>query len=211
MDNPEENPGYRTTDTNISFEKTQKEQRWKQVATEFNKITDKLGLPIDAGILDTVIALNLFNVNTTQSCEGHIDRAIAAPWVDIQAPETDELKQLRVRAKQTWTTIDAAQKAGKPDEDLAPLYQNLHRLNAEVKRPQLKEIQKVTRLLAEFYQNRQVPYERILTIHGYRLESQGVPFQEIISPEERRKKLLEYQEEMKAFTAFLKNKYTFTQ
>lgn len=164
-------------------------------------------MPIDAGILNTVIALNIFDVNTTQSCEGHIERGIAAPWVDIQAPETDELKKLKILAHQTREAIDAAEKEGKSDKELSPLYENIHKLNTQIRQPQLIEIQKVTRLLAEFYQNRQVSYDQLLTIHGYRLESQGVPLQEIGSPEERKQKLYEYRDEMKTFTEFLKEKY----
>jgi len=170
-------------------------------------MTDKLGKPIDAGIFDTVIALNLFNIHTTQSCEGHLDYGIAAPWVEIQSPETDELSSLRTSAHKLADTIETLEYEDRPDEELAPLYQEIQRLDREVRRPQLEELQKVMRLLTEFYQNKQVPYDRLLTIRGNRIEAQGAPFQAIIAPEERNQKLLAYQAEMKAFTTFLKNKY----
>ncbi len=34
--------------------------------------TDKLGVPIESGIFDTVLYLNSLGFPTTQSCEGHI-------------------------------------------------------------------------------------------------------------------------------------------
>lgn len=206
MDNPE---GTQSSDRLItaSVEKTQKEQQWQQRVNELGHITDALRKPIDLGIFETVVALNLFDIHTTQSCEGHLDRGIAAPWVEVQAPETETGKALRKQANQLADTIETLEHEERPDEELAPLYQALHRLHREIRRPQLEEIQNAMRVLAEFYQARQVPYERLLTIHGNRIESQGAIFQEIISPEERDQKLLDYQQEMQAFTAFLKNKY----
>ncbi len=96
---------------------------------------------------------------------------------------------------------------GEPGEELAPLYQEIQQLYREIKRPQLEELQKVMQLLAEFYQMRQVAYDRLLTIQGNRMASQGSQCQEIVLSEERSQKLLEYQAEMRAFTVFLKKKY----
>jgi len=194
-------------DTVLVLAKKQKEQAWKQCADRLGHMTDKLGKPIDPGIFNTVVALNLFAIHTTQSCEGHLDHGIAAPWVELQIPETNEHKTLRMNTHQLADRIEALEHEERPDEELAPLYQELHRLKREMRRPQLEELQKVMHLLAEFYQNKPVTYDRLLTIRGNRIETQGTQFQEIIAPEERRQKLLEYQAEMQTFTAFLKNKY----
>lgn len=188
-------------------ETNQKEQHWKQRVDTIGRVTDALGKPIDAGIFDTVVALTSFDIRTTQSCEGHPDRGIAAPWVEIQAPETDESRLLQKRANELTATIETFEREERPDEELDPLYQEMQRLYEEIRRPQLQEVRKVTRLLAEFYQNRSVAYDRLLTIHGNRMESQGAQFQEIIPSDERIQKLHEYQEEIKTFTAFLKKKY----
>jgi hypothetical protein len=207
MDNIEAGGIHKPQDLIATTESAEKEQRWKQVSNELNQVTDALGKPIDVGIFDTVVALNLFDIHTTQSCEGHPDRGVLAPWVEIQAPETDQIKALKQRANQTMDTIEHFEMQEKPDEELEELYQEYHRLSAEARRPQLEEKRKAMRLLADFYQNRRVAYDQVLTIQGNRLESQGAQLQEIISPEERIQKLHAYQEEMKTFTAFLMKKY----
>jgi hypothetical protein len=64
--------------------------------------------------------------------------------------------------------------------------------------------------LAQFYERRVVPYDRRLIIEGLglggsRIASQGADFQEVTPTDVRRQKLEEYQEEMRAFTIFLKD------
>lgn len=189
------------------LDKKRREQQWKLRAAEIGYIVDGLGKPIDSGIFDTVVALNLFNIRTTQSCEGHLDHGIASPWVQIEAPETDEIVSLRNRVNELSELIEKLENEGKQDEELTPHYKEIRRLYEQIKRPQLGEIQKAILLLKEFYESRQISYEKMLTIHGNRLESQGAQLQDIISPENRGQKLLEYQQEMKSFTAFLRNKF----
>jgi hypothetical protein len=193
-----------------------KEQRWQQVATEFAQTTDKLGQEIDKGIFETVIALNVLGVHTSQSCEGHLERAIAAPWVDIAAkggkkPYQQADVAFRTAQQAYINMTNQSQQAHYTEEDIQRLFAEAHRLNREASRPQLEERKKVQALLAEFYQDRQVSYERRIHIQSHnnfsRIESQGAALQDIAEPEEKRLKLLEYQEEMKAFTEFLKNKY----
>lgn len=48
-----------------------KRQKYLSVKKQVFKITDKLGKPIDKGIREVIIYLNLLGVETTQSCEGH--------------------------------------------------------------------------------------------------------------------------------------------
>ncbi len=103
MENTE---GTQTSDTALALERNQKEQAWKHFADQLGNVTDRLGKPIDSGIFDTVVALNLFNIHTTQSCEGHLDGGIAAPWVEMQTPETDELRTLRTRTHKLSDMID---------------------------------------------------------------------------------------------------------
>src|SRR5690349_16200383 len=64
----------------------EKQVRWNQRKAEVEGIPD-----IDEGIKETVIALNVLGVHTVMSCEGHLDRG-GAPWVDIRAPDVDELR-----------------------------------------------------------------------------------------------------------------------
>lgn len=62
---------------------------WLDTVETFKRVTDKLGKPIDDGIFDTVVALNLLGIVTTASCEGHIGWGVPHPWIDIE-PELQQ-------------------------------------------------------------------------------------------------------------------------
>ena len=49
------------------------EQCYQEMYERVSTFTDKLGTPIDPGIFETVVALNLLGLHTFQSCEGHLD------------------------------------------------------------------------------------------------------------------------------------------
>ena len=66
--------------------KSEKEAQWKSIKEKIDLETDAFGYKIEKEIKDTVIGLNALGINTSQSCEGHVDRGRIAPWVDIQAP-----------------------------------------------------------------------------------------------------------------------------
>jgi len=59
------------------------EQRYQEMQERVSTFTDKLGTPIDPGIFETVVALNLLGFHTSQSCEGHLDHGCPYPWVTI--------------------------------------------------------------------------------------------------------------------------------
>ena len=48
--------------------KIDKEAKWEQVSKRIEKTTDRLELKIDPGIIETVVALNALEINTSQSC-----------------------------------------------------------------------------------------------------------------------------------------------
>jgi hypothetical protein len=93
------------------------------------------------------------------------------------------------------------------------LFEQAHQAKQDVKRIHLAVRYKLLVYLAAFYAHRQVPYDVRLVIQARdttgrsRLESQGADFQEIASPDVKAQKLQEYQEEMRAFTAFLEERY----
>ena len=62
---------------------------WDETVKHFTNVTDKLGKGIDAGIFETVVVLNILEVRTTQSCEGHLEWGVPYPWIDIQ-PEIEQ-------------------------------------------------------------------------------------------------------------------------
>ena len=182
-----------------------KEQRWQTEADRFSAVTDKLGKSIDQGILDTVIILNILGIHTSGSCEGHLEWGTCAPWVTLEAPDAAELDKASEEAFDRADQVD-----NEDNDDADELYDEAHRLRLQAKSLHLAERQKLLLYLERFYQDRLVPYDRRLIVYPLdeagagRLESQGADFQETAPLEKRQQKLLEYQEEMREFTAFLK-------
>src|SRR5690242_14200340 len=75
------------------------ERMWQVVSEKMRQTTDGLGKGIDPGIFETVVGLNVLGIPTVASCEGHLDRAMAAPWIEIEPPEVQALRQ-ELRAQQ---------------------------------------------------------------------------------------------------------------
>jgi len=67
-----------------------RQNQWAIVINTIENTADKEGYRIDEGIKDAVIALNALQINTGQSCEGHVERGISAPWIRIEAPNEPE-------------------------------------------------------------------------------------------------------------------------
>jgi len=64
-----------------------KNKRWKDAEKLINEATER-DRPIDPRIKETVIALNILGLPTSQSCEGHIKKDDwPAPWIDIKDPD----------------------------------------------------------------------------------------------------------------------------
>jgi hypothetical protein len=188
-----------------------KQVAWEQKSQEVDLIQDRLGKGVDEGIKETVVAFQVLGINTIQSCEGHMEWGEGTPWVDVEAPDTRELRQ------QMHQAFDTAENANGQEhityEELDKLFDHAHELRREIKRRNVQEAAKVMGYLAEFYNNRDVPLDRRLILNtsalsgSTRIESQGGVFQETASAEIKQQKLAEYQEEMRAFTEFLKEKH----
>lgn len=78
----------------MTMRESEKWQAWVAVEKRLTKITDRLGMPIDAGIMEVCIGLNANGVNTTFSCEGHIDRKMniwvchkSLPYYELQTTD----------------------------------------------------------------------------------------------------------------------------
>lgn len=185
-----------------------KQQRWDEVAQRVDQFRDRLGLPVDPDIKETVTALNALGFKTGQSCEGHFGRAQAAPWIHLGTEGANSLEQ---KAEIAFDEADKADREGKPEEELDRVWAKAHSLRQEARRPTLEEAKRLTGYLSNFYKDRQVPYDTRLTINSIgnscRLESIGAFLQDITDPETKQQKLQEYREEMMAFTNFLKNEY----
>ena len=78
-----------------TLEKNPKQARWKELALRADRITDKLGLPIDTGIKESIVVLHALDFYTSGSCEGQEDHATGAPYIDIESKEVETIdKQL---------------------------------------------------------------------------------------------------------------------
>ncbi|SRR5258708_4494217 len=176
---------------------------WTKLEENFKHITDRLGRPIDDGIFETVVALNALNIITDGSCEGHLDHGLPYPWIDfthhefqnITEPERPpEMKELQNRLREInreYYKTDAYQQ-----------------YIEQVREAKFSGEYRIFRYLTKFYENRVVPYDRIIIIsQNGRIQSQGGDFIELLPENERLQKLEEYQDEMQAFTSFLKSLY----
>jgi hypothetical protein len=157
---------------------------------EVAKLADKLGNPIDPGILDTVAAFRALRINTIGSCEGHLDRATTGPYVMFEAPGT---KALMAKLK---TIPD------KTSREYKKIFHEASKLN-------MLEVQKLLPFLDGFYEQRDTPHSRRLIVRCFgptaaRLMAQNADLAEILSPEERVRLLDENQSEMWVFTDYLK-------
>lgn len=170
----------------------ERQRRWDEMRQRVECVTDKLGKPIDAGIRETIVAFRLFGIHTTASCEGHTDWGVGAPWIDVHCADYDDLTARRqdLRVRPTRSRTEQSQTWAK-----------------QLERNDLQERQKLFVHLDAFYRGREVAYDQRLVLEGWRLQSQGARLQAIATDaEEKRRKLAAYQQEMRAFTAFLKRR-----
>lgn len=128
------------------------EEHWNALVAQFEKITDRLGMPIDDEIFEIVIALNALNITTIMSCGGHIDeRGLIMPWVDISSPDpaleeiNEESHRLAKEARMLSRVVDEITREDK--ERRKEAQRALDEKHIELRRNQHKEraIQRVER------------------------------------------------------------------
>jgi hypothetical protein len=68
-------------------------QTWKKLRRSLYQVTDRLRKSIDKGIVETVVALMAHGFRTSASCEGHVSRSCAYPWVHIDLPKERKKKE----------------------------------------------------------------------------------------------------------------------
>jgi hypothetical protein len=177
------------------------ERRWAAIEQTVSRITDGLGMPIDPGIKETVVALMAHGFLTRQSCEGHPDSGHGEPfpWVSVTVPFPAEWEPYR-----TWTPRQRKERS-------------------EFLRPAVEfEIARLRVYLEEFYSFRLTSDQVRLTVTymkpgSCRLHSAIAPSTSEEHDARRtdkakwiadhREVLALASEEMRAFTAFLRDKY----
>lgn len=171
-------------------------QIWKKQEKEINEIVDGLSKKIDGGIKESIVALQLLGFTTTASCEGHLDWGLPGPWIDIGEVPKNILRMFQETRKDP----------SKLDEQKKALIQ-------ETIQKTVNEKARVIELLAEFYQNRKVPFDQMLTLQykgdSGRLITQGTDVYQAYDKPTRAERLKRYQEEMQAFTEFAKSKFLY--
>jgi hypothetical protein len=188
--------------------KEKKDALWQKMHGELIQITDGLGKPPDSGIMETIVGLNVLGITTRQSCEGHTNWGTGAPWVDVEATGT-HIAELEREALAAWEKATNLDREHAPEEELDKVFAEANQARRRVQVEHLRVAQHVVSLLDEFYKTRQVLFDQrlVMTYGATRLESQGAAFQTLADPELKQQKLLEYQDEMNAFTEFVKGKF----
>jgi hypothetical protein len=180
---------------NRDFLFEEKERAWQQQEQQVSRIVDRLGKRIDEGIKEAVVALRLLGFLTTASCEGHIDWGLPGPWIDIGEVPKD-IRKMFIETRKDPSKLDDQKKA----------------LIEETIQKGVEEKARLVELLAEFYQNRSVPYDQMLTMQyaggdSAKLISQGTRVHKAYETNIRAERLNRYQHEMKTFTEFARNKF----
>jgi len=210
------------------------QNKWDKVKSEIENTADAEGYKIDEGIKDPIVALNALEINTSQSCEGHIDGGKSAPWIRITAPNKPE--EMFIGQNETFEKV--AKKYNIPLEE-AKTQSNTaankeaieeYKLNGVTKDFQKWEEESgkllyITKeILNDFYKDRQVPDNIKIKIDTESLEDMtegifeifngGEDYRDIngieLSKEEKEslaERLPEYRNEMQALSDFLKEKF----
>lgn len=176
---------------------------WEEAVAFVGHLGDRLGCPIDAGILETVVVLNLLDFCTSQSCEGHFEEGLPYPWIDLYTGECpawyEQAQEDIERAGQRPAEAEAA----------------IQRLMAQVSAYHHKDhpYTRLSNLLDAFYEARPDDPEgwRII-IHcmrpGYYRVCSACGYEAYTWDEQlRSQKLLRAQAEMRAYTVFLKQRW----
>lgn len=167
----------------MSLKKSEKEKNWKRGELEVNKITDKLGKRIDSRIKKIVTALRVYGFSTSASCGGH-STGEGFPYPWVE---------IYIPEPMNW----------KKDE----------KIQEKWKIENLREQEKMTKLLTGFYKNKNTHFDVRLSFRpigilgGFRIQSFSADQMPLFSKEKQKGKLKKYRKEMDDFAEFLKNKY----
>jgi hypothetical protein len=173
-----------------------KQEAWTAMESQARSVTDKLGMPIDEGILEAVVVLRLLGFNTTVSCEGHVNRITGGPYVTFESEEA-------LRYADQANQVDRTHRENKEG------YSRLRNLAIH---HSILQVQKLTPYLDKFYTKRETPFANRLIIRVFPmtyncLKCQGAELAYVGDLAKKRDILLKNQLEMQAFTDFLKTEY----
>jgi hypothetical protein len=198
---------------------------------EVDKLVDGLGMHVDKAIRSVVTALRMHDLQTTSSCEGHLDRGLPYPWVGLGSePQLPKSREPNAGMDKISSDISAvvAQNPGievyativPADSDdrftiiSTPAETKWRELKGitdlgTVKQKNFEQLTKLIGLLSEFYAS--TPnYEKMLILDSFgtagnvRLQCHGSVLNELRTGPEKSEKLAVYRAEMDRFAAFLR-------
>lgn len=188
-----------------------KADMFQKMKRKLKRTGDRLGRPIDEGIFDVVLYLNLLGIETEASCEGHLDHGVAAPWIDFVPPASKQYTTLQKEARVCWEQLIAARDEGEPSSVIEKIQQDYTSIHDEISLLLRDSLKPLVELLNEFYQDHNTRYEHMLMLHNsyqfVRLSHVGELFQDLRGKDQRKKHLIHYQKEMQEFMSFLRMKW----
>jgi hypothetical protein len=213
------------------IEKNEKKKEiWNDAIIQIDKITDRLGKPIDAGIKDSVVAFIVSGFPVNGSCEGHLEERFGEkvklrPYVMIGFDEPEQRFVNELEIKKHIAKKYNIKKVGDLEEnDIAQ--QEYWRFLSEKDIPETPEYsehvkkneslqEELRKILEVFYRNREISRDRRLIIEeigpagDFKLTTLMENPKEIQENEveKYKKQLREEQNEMKDFTLFLKERF----
>ncbi len=208
-----------------------KNRMWEEKQAEIDNLVDRLGAPIDEGIKPVVIGLNVHNLPTIASCEGHTDWGMNAPWVEIAASNEPEFrfkgemgvyKKIAKKYNIEYDAVRHGENFEAWGEAITLASENDETKEYKAWKEKNKVlVKKAKTLLKEFYKGSNISPEIKITVdrddgYHFRLFNGGDdyrPFDEKMGKKEQQKlshRLKAYQEEMNRFASFLKEKSTHT-
>lgn len=201
---------------------SEKQNLWNECSLKVEKVTDGLNYPIDLGIKETVIAFNVHGIYTDGSCEGHLDRGLPYPWIDIAITPDKSLEEFKKDQETIRKRTYKNEGAFKKDDPI--LYEKMMKAKEVFIKKKIEVKLEFNKLIDEFYRSRK-PYSEEGEIvlkesgNGYRVEMSGgrgigldnwKKFDEKIeqlTQFEKENFLRNNQKEMRIFTEFLKKKF----
>lgn len=188
-----------------------KEQKWQKIEKDAERIIDSLHKRIDPKIKFAVVSLKANGLGTIASCEGHLNRGLPYPWVDVESQLAEQLlgdrlyNELKIKGRE--------HRLSKSEKELKDKMIQAQKAENE------KAYKRLLELLGKFYSQKNLTHEVKLGIEKFpwnrsRLQPEGMPNwhqrqtkKEEWSQEEKIKNLELYRKEMDRFAQFLKDKF----
>ncbi len=185
---------------------------YEQLKNKLESTTDKLGMKIDEGIFNTVLALNALGIPTSGSCEGHLEHGEPYPWVDVsmRLDRTKETNDLIEKSKELKNKGESLIEEGASINIIRDIFKEARELDLKIFHPIRIMYARVLDLLIEFYTQHKTEYKyQIIIDEGVsrgRIQSIGIMLQKVPGKVDRKIELEKYKNEMNVFSEFLLRK-----